>query len=119
MKRFTLKGNWGDTLITAADQALFFSKIDLLVVPRHRAYARKLLARIVPEQRWGIPPAVPKGWSVRFKGGWRRGLVNQVALVERGQRRIGLAVLTDGDPSHVYGTTTVRGVARRLLRGLR
>jgi len=28
-----------------------------------------LLRRIVGGQRWGVPPARPKGWSVHFKGG--------------------------------------------------
>ncbi|HEX8053934.1 MAG TPA: serine hydrolase [Thermoleophilaceae bacterium] len=123
MTRFVLKARWGDTLITAADQARYFARIDLLVPERHRAYARKLLASIIEEQRWGVPPAIPSGWRVFFKGGWRplgrRNLVNQSALIESGDRRVALAVLTDGNPSHVYGTETIRGVARRVLRGLR
>ncbi len=36
-------------------------------------------------------------------------------MLQRG-RRISLAVLTDGNPSFVYGQLTIRGVARRLLR---
>jgi beta-lactamase class A len=119
MNRFAFKRNWGNTLITARDQALLFSKIDRLVVARHRGYARSLLASIVPDQRWGIPRALPPGWTIFFKGGWRRGLVNQVALIEQGDRRVSMAVLTDDDPSHDYGVETIRGVARRLLRGLR
>jgi Beta-lactamase enzyme family len=123
MKRFVLKQRWGDTLITAADQARLFARIDLLVPERHRAYARKLLASIVEEQRWGVPRALPSGWDVFFKGGWRplsgSNLVNQSALIQSEDRRVALAVLTDGNPSHAYGTETIRGVARRVLRGLR
>ena len=123
MTRFVLKNAWGDTLITAADQARLFAKIDLLVPKRHRDYARKLLASIIPEQRWGIPRALPRGWRIFFKGGWRplsgRNLVNQSAFIEKSDRRVSIAVLTDGNPSHEYGTETLRGVARRVLRGLR
>jgi hypothetical protein len=122
MTRFVLKARWGDTLITAADQARFFARIDTLVTQRHRAYARGLLAAIIPEQRWGVPRALPDGWRVFFKGGWRelegRNLVNQSALLEGGEKRAALAILTVDNPSHEYGTETIRGVARRVLRGL-
>jgi beta-lactamase class A len=123
MTHFVLKQAWGDTLITANDQARFFAKIDRLVTKRHRSYARSLLASIIPEQRWGIPPAVPADWRIFFKGGWRplggRQIVNQAALIERGERRASLAVLTVDEPSQAYGEETIRGVARRVLRGLR
>ena len=122
MTRFVLKQSWGDTLITAADQARLFARIDLLVTKRHRSYARGLLAAIIEEQRWGVPPAVPDDWRVYFKGGWRelggRNLVNQSALLEGGERRASIAVLTVDNPSHEYGTETIRGVARRVFRGL-
>jgi hypothetical protein len=56
---------------------------------------------------------------VFFKGGWRPDpsgqLVHQAALLERGLRRIAIAVLTDGSPSEKYGRETVRGIAERLV----
>jgi len=71
----------------------------------------------VPQQRWGIPDALPTDWRVYFKGGWREGLVHQVARLERADgTAIALAILTDHDPSERYGQATVRGIARRLLR---
>jgi hypothetical protein len=119
MQDFATAPSWGSTTITARDQARFFFRIDRLVVRRHRAYAREQLAGIVRSQRWGIPRAVPAGWTAFFKGGWRREagrrLVHQAALIERGRTRIALAILTDGNPSYGYGTRTVEGVARRLL----
>jgi hypothetical protein len=45
-------------------------------------------------------------------------VTHQVALLKRGDRRVSLAILTTGNPSHPYGTETIRGIAKRLLRGL-
>jgi hypothetical protein len=123
MEDFTTARPWSNTRITAADQARFFFRIESFIVPRHRGYARALLRSIIPAQRWGIPPVKPPGFEIFFKGGWRPTrsgqLVHQVALLERGRRRIAVAVLTDGNPSHFHGIQTVRRVAGRLLRGFR
>jgi hypothetical protein len=122
MRRFTPTSAWGGSQVTPADQARLFRRIGRLTPKPHRAYARRLLATVVPWQRWGIPRALPGGWRIFFKGGWRPTasgrLVNQAALLEhRDGRRISIAVLTDGNPSHEYGAQTVRGIAARLLGG--
>jgi hypothetical protein len=107
-----------DAQITAIDQARFFLRIDRLVPATHRTYARRLLSTIAPEQSWGIP-AVSRGVGgvkTFFKGGWRGGLVHQVALLERDGRRLALAVLSSGVPSQVYAQETIREVASRVLR---
>jgi D-alanyl-D-alanine dipeptidase len=123
MRDLTVAGHWGGVYFSAADQARFFRRFDALVPPASRGYARQLLSSIVPFQRWGFSRAAARrGWSTFFKGGWRRTargrLVHEAALFERGGRRFSLAVLTDGNPTHDYGTATLRGVARRLF-GLR
>ena len=121
MKRFIPNSVWGGSQITARDQARFFFRIRGLIPERHRSYALGLLRRIVPGQRWGVPRANPEGWRVHFKGGWYPAgggwRVNQAALLRRGDRRLAIAVLTEGDPSLGYGATTISGVTRRLLRG--
>jgi Beta-lactamase enzyme family len=119
MVHFRLRSPWGRTEITAGDQARFFYRIDRYVPRWHRAYARWLLASIVPSQRWGIPPVKPAGWRIFRKGGWSSGtgrVTHQVALLERRTRRISVAVLTEGNQNHAYGVRTIRGVAGRLLR---
>jgi hypothetical protein len=109
---------WGNSTTSSRDQARFFHRIDRLVPRRHRGYTLSVLASIVRPQRWGIPPARPPGWSIHFKGGWGSGtglVAHQSALLRRDGRRIALSVLTRWNPSHAYGTTTIRGVAARLL----
>jgi hypothetical protein len=122
MRDFTpVTGIWGNSRIDAEDQARFFLRIDRLVPPRHRRYARYLLRSVVPSQRWGIARVAPPGWRLFFKGGWGSGsglVDHQVALLERGDQRVALAILTYGNGSHTYGKLTLRGLARRLLRGL-
>lgn len=121
MRGFATAPSWGSTLVTAADQARFFSRIDRLVVRRHRATALRLLRTVIARQRWGIPAVAPLGSAVAFKGGWRREgagrLVNQAALVEHGGERVAIAILTDGSRSHGYGVGTVERIAAVLLGG--
>lgn len=110
---------WGNSTTSATDQARLFIRIDELVIPRHRRYALRLLASVVPRQRWGIARVVPSGWTIHFKGGWGSGtglVTHQSALLRNGERRIALSVLTRWNPSHRYGTRTIQGVAARLLR---
>ena len=122
MRSFVPHPVWGGSLITAADQAGFFRRIDRLVPARHRKYAMGLLHSITVGQRWGLPEALPTGWKIAFKGGWGKGVTRQVthqaALLTRGGKRVGVAILTADNPSTPYGAATIRGVARRLLRGL-
>jgi len=115
-RRFVDVGHWAGARLTPADQARFFLRVDRLVPARHRAYARRLLRSVVSWQRWGIAPVAARhGMTIMFKGGWRTGIVHQVALLQKGGRRIALAILTDGQPSQAYGEETLRGIAARVL----
>jgi hypothetical protein len=112
---------WGESQITPRDQTKFFLHIDSYIVPRHRAYAMHLLASVTPSQRWGIGEVAPKGWKLYFKGGWGSGTGltdHQVILLTRGCARVSIAVLTMNDGSHAYGKDTLRGMFKRLLKGL-
>jgi Beta-lactamase enzyme family len=121
MRAFAPAAIWGLSRIDAADQTLFFIHIDRYVPRRHRAYALRLLSSIVPSQRWGIARVRPPGWALYFKGGWGSGngaVDHQVALLRRGRRRVSVAILTTGSPSHAYAKATLRGMGKRLLTGL-
>jgi hypothetical protein len=124
MKRFSTQGVWGLSQITARDQARFFYRLENVLPDRHREFAMRLLTQIVKRQRWGIPPVAPRGWALHFKGGWAptssdggRWGINQVMLLRKAPRRFAVAILTRYSPSKKYGIRTLRGVARRLLRG--
>jgi hypothetical protein len=116
MRKFADVGHWAGARITAADQARLFLRIDKLVPAAHRRYARKLLSSIVTSQRWGIARAARRERvKVFFKGGWRNSITHQVALLERGGRRLALAVLTSGSPSIAYAEETIERIASRVL----
>jgi Beta-lactamase enzyme family len=120
MRRFGAQGYWASSEITAADMARLFARMPRLLPRRFRRAGLGMLAGVVEDQRWGIPEVAEPRWRVFFKGGWRTTgvgkLVHQAALLRRGGRRIAIAVLTDGQPSHEYAVGTVQGTARRLLR---
>jgi hypothetical protein len=117
-------GFWGGDKVTAADLARFFYRLDSNLPRRHRAYAKALLARVIPVERWGIPAGIGHGWSIWFKGGWRPPggkhntgpVTHQAALLEhRRGEHLALAVLTDEAPWGGGGFETVEGIARLLL----
>jgi hypothetical protein len=120
LDHFSTQPLWGLTTITAGSQARFFSRLESYIPKRHRAYAMRLLARIVPSQRWGIPPVAPRGWRLHFKGGWSgrpSWRINQVMLLRNPPRQFAIAILTREQPSKRYGERSIEGVAKRLLRG--
>jgi D-alanyl-D-alanine dipeptidase len=120
MRSFSIAGYWANAHFSAEDQARLFNRIDKLIPKRSRAYARGLLSSVVSYQRWGFSSfAGAAGFRTFFKGGWRGTglgqLVHEAALFERGRTRVSMAVLTDGNPSHEFGTETLQGVAQRVF----
>ena len=115
----------GLSQISARDQARFMRRYERFVPARHRRFARHLLRSVVSWQRWGIASVRHRGWRLYFKGGWGiaddavGSVSHQVAFLERGHCRLGLAILTEHNPSTAYGNETLHGVASRLLHGIR
>ena len=120
MRRFTLDSTvWGLSKIDAADQARFFLHIDREVVSRHRAAAMRLLASVIPSQRWGIGRLHLPRWQLYFKGGWGAGtgeVEHQSILLRHGAVRVAASVLITASPSHAYAKRTLQGVFEALLR---
>ena len=121
MRRFAIDGDWAGARVTAADQARFFLALDDLTPPRYRGLERDLLEGVSPLQSWGIPKVARPRWRTYFKGGWRPEgstlLEHQAAYLERGRRRVAIAVLTEGGTDETFGRTTQTELARRLLAG--
>lgn len=64
---------WGLTQITAGDQLklLHLLHFDNEVLNRDsRSYALKLMAQVVPDQRWGVPAGAPENATAHIKNGW-------------------------------------------------
>ena len=121
MRRLQPHPIWGLSRVDASDFTRFFLNLERLTPKRHRAYAMGLLRRVVPSQQWGIGRVKPRGWTVHLKGGWGSGsgaVDHQVALLERGNQRVAIAIRTSANGSHATGKATLRGVAARLLKGL-
>ena len=122
MKHFRWNSIWGYCQTSSRDQAFFLRNLRRHVPSRHWDFAKRQLAHIVSWQRWGVGQVnLPAGWELYFKGGWGSGIGavdHQVAQLRNNRRRIGVAVLTEGNPSHDYGKDTLEGVFERLLRRL-
>lgn len=122
MRDFQYNPIWGLSRSSPRDEVRFMYHLQRYIPGRHRAFARWLLSHVIRSQRWGVGRVVPPGWKLFLKGGWGSGtglVDHQVALLKRGRRRVGLAIFTQFNPDHAYGKQTERGVAARLLRGLR
>ena len=119
MQDYEQGSGWIDTRSSAWDQARFFSRLESLVPAAGRDLARRLLAGVVPIQRWGIPAAAgPEGWTSYFKGGWLgtdNKLMVQAAWLEKGKKTWALAVMSDENPTRSYGWDTQKGVTGVLL----
>ena len=122
MRRFSVAGYWGERPLQRRGPGA-------LLQPHRQARAEGLArvraqAAVVDRRATsaGASRATRSaaGFKTFFKGGWRGTgagqLVHEAALFERGDTRVSMAVLTDGNPSHEYGTETLRGVAQRLFR---
>ncbi|MFC7331181.1 serine hydrolase [Marinactinospora rubrisoli] len=84
-----------------------------------RAYARRLMAGVAEDQRWGVPAGAPPGARVHVKNGWlphdgtdvwRVNSVGAFRGTPAGDYR--LVVLTDGNDGMRYGIDSVQAVSR-------
>jgi beta-lactamase class A len=118
-------GYWGLTRVTAHDEMLLLNllttKNSVLDRPS-RAYALKLMADVIPSQRWGVPAGAPAGVTVHVKNGWLPDpdlwVINSIGAFTSHDRVYRIVVLTRDNPSMDYGVDTVQGVAEVINRDL-
>ncbi|MEH3055079.1 MAG: hypothetical protein PGN13_13950 [Patulibacter minatonensis] len=120
MRHFSVGGHWSSARLTAADQARFWRRLETLVPPAHRAFARGLLHGIVRDQTWGgARVARVAGFTTLFKSGWVKldggWIVHQGLRLERGPCTAGIAVLTARQPTMSDGVTTIRRIVTELV----
>ncbi|MER5952954.1 serine hydrolase [Streptomyces sp. NPDC001893] len=120
------KGKWGRTQITAGDQVKLLRLLtsdNHVLGERARAYALRLMNRVVPDQRWGAPAGAPgtvtvhvkNGWVPLSTNGWR---VHSVGVFTGGGHDYGMAVLSQGNRTMENGVTTVERATRAVNRDL-
>ncbi|MFB7414068.1 serine hydrolase [Streptomyces sp. NPDC056121] len=120
------KGKWGRTQITAGDQVKLLRLLtsdNHVLGERARAYALRLMNRVVPDQHWGAPAGAPgtvtvhvkNGWVPLSTNGWR---VHSVGVFTGGGHDYGMAVLSQGNRTMENGVTTVERAARAVNRDL-
>ena len=119
-------GLWGLTQITAPDEILLLRlllKPNAVLSPNSRSYALRLMAQVIPSQRWGVPAGAPtsltahvkNGWLPRATHGWR---IHSIGCFTGRGGGYSIVVLTQDNPSMPYGITTVQAIARVINRDL-
>ncbi|MFF1398198.1 serine hydrolase [Streptomyces sp. NPDC058287] len=120
------KGKWGRTQITAGDQVKLLRMLTTdnhVLGERARAYALRLMNRVVPDQRWGTPAGAPGTATVHVKNGWvplstHGWRVHSVGVFTGGGHDYGMAVLSHDNRTMENGVATVERAARAINRDL-
>jgi beta-lactamase class A len=124
--RHTVLGvaHWGLTEVTAQDE---MTLLRLLAVRNRvldrpsRGYALKLMADVIPSQRWGVPAGVPAGVKVHLKNGWlpdpELWVINSIGVFTQPHRVYRIVILTRDNPDMDYGVDTVQDLAEVINRG--
>lgn len=120
-------GYWGLTRITAHDELILLRHLlqpNPVLTRAARRYELRLMAHVIPAQRWGVPAGVPDTFTVHVKNGWAPlspvpgWFVNSIGCFTHGDRNYSVVVLTQGSPTMEYGVATVADVAEVINRGL-
>jgi len=73
MRHTILSDAWGLTQITAQDELTLLhvlTKTNNVLGKSSRAYVLKLMAEVIPSERWGVSAGAPSDVTVHLKNGW-------------------------------------------------
>ncbi len=114
-------GFWGLTRITAHDEMILLQHLlnaNTVLTTGQRHYELRLMANVIPAQRWGVPAGAPDNFTVHVKNGWAPlptagspWWINSIGCLTHLNRNYSIVVLTEGNPDMSYGVTTVEDVA--------
>jgi beta-lactamase class A len=117
---------WGLTQITAADEVrllgLLLAKNSVLDASSCEL-ALRLMSRVIPSQRWGVPAGAPTSLTVHVKNGWlplatHGWRINSIGCFTGRGGGYSIVVLTQDNPTMAYGIGTVEAIARAVNRDL-
>jgi len=118
---------WGLTQITANDQVVLLRLLlnaNPVLDAASRSYALKLMAEVIPAQRWGVPAGAPADLTVHVKNGWlplatHGWRIHSIGCFTGHGNSYSIVVLTQDNPTMAYGVDTVEAIAEAVNRDLR
>jgi beta-lactamase family protein len=119
-------GYWGLTQVNAYDQIkllrLLLRKNSVLDAAS-RNYALRLMAQVIPSQRWGVSAGAPASLTVHLKNGWLHRATHAWRIHSIGSFTgrgggYSIVVLTQNNPTMTYGIRTVEAIARAINHDL-
>jgi hypothetical protein len=131
MNETQLNPAWGLTQITAQDETILLRNILLrpnAVLSAHaQGYELKLMAQVIPSQRWGVSASIPRGFTLSIKNGWAPlpsisspWWVNSTGAFTNANpaKDYTIVVLTRGSANETTGVVTIEDVAGPINRAL-
>jgi hypothetical protein len=130
MRHTVLNEAWGLTDITARDELTLLHRLTSPGKPLgkySRAYVLRLMAQVVPAERWGVPAGAPSDVTVHVKNGWlpypgaADWNVNSIGAFTGKHIGYQIVILTGPSASgqtEIYGIQTVQAAAKVINREL-
>jgi beta-lactamase class A len=128
MPHTVLNAAWGLTAITAKDELRLLQLLttsNKVLGKNSRAYVLRLMAQVIPTERWGVPAGAPSDVTVHVKNGWlpypgaNDWNINSIGAFTGkniGYQIVILAGPAAGGQTESYGIQTVQAAAEVINR---